>query len=135
MPLALALQSISNPNLTATDTLSKLTHDNDAETAQAAILALGLIGVGTNNARIAGLLRQLAQYYAREQSHLFMVRLAQGLLHLGKGTMTLSPLHSERFLLQPSALAGLLVLLHCGFDLKNSTFLFCFVCLFLSRHV
>jgi 26S proteasome regulatory subunit N1 len=37
-----------------TDLLSKLSHDADADTAQTAILGLGLIGAGTNNARIAG---------------------------------------------------------------------------------
>jgi len=29
------------------------------------------------------------------------VRIAQGLVHMGKGLLTLSPFHSERFLLSP----------------------------------
>jgi len=49
-----------------------------------AILALGLIGAGTNNSRIAGLLRQLVGYYYKDPNHLFVVRIAQGLLHMGK---------------------------------------------------
>lgn len=32
---------------------------------------------GTNNARIAGMLRQLAQYYYKDANNLFMVRIAQ----------------------------------------------------------
>lgn len=95
---------------------------------QAAIVSLGLIGAGTNNARIAGMLRNLSSYYYKEASHLFcvcffhhtpnlnlflhclqiltslyfsQVRIAQGLVHLGKGLLTLSPYHSDRFLLSP----------------------------------
>jgi 26S proteasome regulatory subunit N1 len=32
---------------------------------------------------------------------LLQVRIAQGLAHLGKGLLTLSPYHSDRFLLSP----------------------------------
>ena len=38
---------------------------------------MGLVGSGTNNARLAGLLRNLAQFYHKEPQDLFMVRLAQ----------------------------------------------------------
>ena len=76
------------------------------------------MGAGTNNSRIAGLLRQLSSFYGKEANHLFLVRVAQGLLHMGKGLMTLNPLHSDRLLLSKVGLGGLLALLHCGFDLK-----------------
>jgi len=49
-----------------------------------------------------------------------MVRLAQGLTHLGKGTMTLNPYHSDRMLLCRVALAGLLTVLVSFFDVKQS---------------
>merc|ERR1719402_1610601 len=58
VPLALALISISNPKLNILDTLSKFSHDADAEVAHNAIFGLGLIGAGTNNARLAAILRQ-----------------------------------------------------------------------------
>ena len=35
------------------------------------------LSAGTNNARLAAMLRQLAQYHAKAPNHLFMVRLAQ----------------------------------------------------------
>lgn len=35
---------------------------------------------GTNNARLAAMLRQLAQYHAKDPNNLFMVRLAQVLI-------------------------------------------------------
>ena len=77
VPLGLGLLHVSNPRVQVMDTLSKLTHDTDSETAQCATFALGLIGAGTNNSRVAGLLRQLSAYYAKDQNHLFMVRIAQ----------------------------------------------------------
>lgn len=119
VPLALGLVSISNPRVTVMDTLSKFSHDSDAEVAMSAILALGLIGAGTNNSRIAGLLRQLVSYYYKDANHLFIVRVAQGLLHMGKGTMTLNPFHSHGLLMSRVAFSGLLVFLHSCLDIKN----------------
>lgn len=119
VPLALGLASISNPQLQVIDTLSKLSHDAIAEVSMGAILALGLCGAGTNNSRIAGLLRQLSSYYSTEANHLFIVKIAQGLLHMGKGTMTLSPLHSHGGIVSPVALAGLLTVMHAALDMPN----------------
>lgn len=118
VPLALGLLCISNPKVNVMDTLSRLSHDSDAEVAMAAIISMGLIGAGTNNARIAGMLRNLSSYYYKEANLLFCVRIAQGLVHLGKGLLTLSPYHSERFLSSPTALAGLIVMLHACLDMK-----------------
>merc|ERR1719150_2819819 len=73
VPLALALVSVSNPQLPILDTLSKFSHDTDPEVAHTAIFGLGLLGAGTNNARLAAVLRQLAQYHAKDQNNLFMV--------------------------------------------------------------
>lgn len=108
VPLALALLHLSDPQPAIVDSLSRLTHDPNEETAQAAIFGLGLVGAGTNNSRIAGLLRTLATFYKTEPGHLFVVRIAQGVLHAGKGLLTLNPLHSDRMLLSPIGLAGLL---------------------------
>lgn len=79
---------------------------------------------GTNNARLAAMLRQLAQYHAKDPANLFMVRLAQGLTHLGKGTLTLCPYHSDRQLLSQVALAGLLATTVSCLDVKTSEFPF-----------
>jgi 26S proteasome regulatory subunit N1 len=108
VPLALGLISASNPQLNILDTLSKFSHDQDPEVAHNAIFAMGLLGAGTNNARLAAMLRQLAQYHAKDTNNLFMVRLAQGLVHMGKGTLTLNPYHSDNQLMSPVAVAGLL---------------------------
>ena len=59
------------------------------------LFATGLIGAGTNNARLAGLLRGLSSYYYKEPTALFLVRVAQGLVHMGKGLLTMAPQHSD----------------------------------------
>lgn len=41
MPLAIALLNVSNPDMTALDALSRLSHDADTDVAQCAVLALG----------------------------------------------------------------------------------------------
>uniref|UniRef100_A0A0E0N9T5 26S proteasome non-ATPase regulatory subunit 2 homolog n=1 Tax=Oryza rufipogon TaxID=4529 RepID=A0A0E0N9T5_ORYRU len=115
VPLALGILCISNPKVNVIDTLSRLSHDADADVSMAAIISLGLIGAGTNNARIAGMLRNLSSYYYKEAAHLFCVRIAQGLVHLGKGLLTLSPYHSDRM-----ALGGLVTVLHACLDMKST---------------
>ena len=120
VPLALAVLYISNPDFAVIDQLSRLSHDPDAEISQNAILALGIASAGTNNSRVAGLLRQLSEFYSKEAGHVFCVRIAQGLLHMGKGLMTINPFHADRTLMSGPALAGILVLLHSCLDLKNT---------------
>ena len=119
VPLAMGLISPSNPQMKIYDTLSRYSHDNDNDVAINAIFAMGLCGAGTNNARLAQLLRQLASYYHRDPDSLFMVRIAQGLLHMGKGTMTLNPFHTDRQVLSRVSAAGLLTVLVSMIDAKQ----------------
>ncbi|CAD5220072.1 unnamed protein product [Bursaphelenchus okinawaensis] len=120
VPLALALSSVSNPQLNILETLSKFSHDADADTAHNAIFALGLVGAGTNNARLVAMLRQLASYHHKDQTSLMLVRLAQGMTHMGKGTMTLNPFHSDRQLMCPAAVASLFSVCFAFLDASNS---------------
>ena len=108
VPLALGLVSASNPQLPILDTLSKYSHDNDIQVAINAIFAMGLVGAGTNNARLAQMLRQLAGYYYKEPDCLFIVRIAQGLVHMGKGTIGINPFFHDRSIMSRTAVAGLL---------------------------
>lgn len=89
--------------------LTKYSHDTDDDVACISIFCLGIIGAGTNNARLASCLRQMAVYHARNPSQLFMVRLAQGLIHMAKGTITLNPMHTDKQMVDYCALAGLLI--------------------------
>ncbi|KAL2920257.1 proteasome regulatory particle base subunit [Polyrhizophydium stewartii] len=122
VPLALGLLCASNPVVTLLDLLSKYSHDSDADVSLHAIFAMGLVGAGTNNARLAQMLRQLAAYYHKEANHLFAIRIAQGMLHMGKGTLTINPFALNRSMFSPSAVSGLLVVLTTMLDSK--TFIF-----------
>jgi len=119
VPLAIGLVSTSNPQLPILDTLSKYSHDNDLAVALNSIFAMGLVGAGTNNARLAQMLRQLAGYYYKEPDCLFMVRVAQGLVHMGKGTIGLNPFFSDRGIMSRTAVAGLLSVLTAFTDAKS----------------
>lgn len=120
VPLALALISVSNAKVNILETLSKFSHDSDTEVACNAIFAMGIIGAGTNNARLAKLLRDLAVYHYKDANCLFMVRIAQGLTHLGKGTLTMSPFNSDKNCMFPVGIAGILAVLLSFLDVKQT---------------
>merc|ERR1712165_487184 len=120
VPLSLAILHVSNPEFAVIDQLSRLSHDPDGELSQNAILAMGIVSAGTNNSRVAGLLRQLSEFYNKEAGHIFCVRVAQGLLHMGKGLFTISPFHSDRMLTSGPAVGAVLVLIHSCLDLKGT---------------
>ena len=86
VPLAIGLLRISNPEVATMDLLTKLAYDSDECIAMSATFALGLIGAGTNNSKLAQNLRSLASYYQGKDTadQLFVVRIAQGLVHMGK---------------------------------------------------
>ncbi|ODQ77118.1 hypothetical protein BABINDRAFT_104969 [Babjeviella inositovora NRRL Y-12698] len=119
VPLAMGIVSASNPQMKVFDTLSRYSHDSDLEVAINAIYSMGIVGAGTNNARLAQLLRQLASYYSREPDSLFTVRVAQGLVHLGKGTLSLNPFNTDRQILSKVSLAGLLTVAVTLLDPKS----------------
>jgi 26S proteasome regulatory subunit N1 len=119
LPLALALLNVSNPDYSFVDQMSRLSHDNDPEVAKAAIIGMGILGAGSNNSRIAGLLRQLAEH-SQDPNHTFVVRIAQGFLHMGKGLVGLTPFHSDRLLLSGVGMAAILTVLHACLDMKNT---------------
>lgn len=52
-------------------------------------------------------------------SGLFVCFVLQGLTHLGKGTLTLCPYHSDRQLMSQVAVAGLLTVLVSFLDVRN----------------
>ena len=122
IPLALGLLSASNPQLPILDTLSKYSHDNDLQVALNAIFAMGIVGAGTNNARLAQMLRQLAGYYHKEPDCLFIVRIAQGLVHMGKGTISINPFFMDRQIMSRTAVAGLLATITAFIDAKACKF-------------
>ena len=101
------------------DLLTKLSYDTDVNVSMSSIFALGLIAAGTNNARVAQNLRYLAAYYANNPDQLFVVRISQGLVHMGKGLLGLNPLYSDKFQLNNVGLAGLITVLYSCTDMKT----------------
>lgn len=122
VPLAIGIMSLSNPQIATMDILTKLSYDSNKEVSQSAIFALGLIGAGTNNSRMAEVLRQLASYWHSDNDSLFMVRIAQGFLQMGKGLVTIQPIHSDKFLISNIALAGILSTVFACTSLPNIVF-------------
>ncbi|GMG22172.1 unnamed protein product [Ambrosiozyma monospora] len=108
VPLAMGLVSASSAQMKVYETLSRYSHDQDMDVAYNAIFGMGLVGAGTNNARLAQLLRQLASYYVNDKNGLFTSRIAQGLIHLGKGTLSLNPFSIDKQILSKVSLASLL---------------------------
>lgn len=101
------------------DLLNKLAYDSDKQVSMSAIFALGLVGAGTNNSRLSGNLRYQATYFGSSPDQLFIVRISQGLVHMGKGMMGLSPLHSNKFLFSNVSLAGLITVLYAATDMQT----------------
>lgn len=87
---------------------------------QVCVTPVSLTHAGTNNARLAQMLRQLATYYYKDADTLFVVRVAQGMVHMGKGLLSLSPFYHNRELMSPVGVAGLLITLVAMLDAKNS---------------
>ena len=109
--LAMSLLNLSNPKVNVIDSLTKFCYDSDKTVAMNAIFSMGLVSSGSNHSRVAGLLRSLASYYNEETNPLFMVRVAQGLLHMGKGLITLDPVYSHKLLINNIGIAGILITL------------------------
>ena len=79
---------------------------------------MGLIGAGTNNSRLADILRGLAGYI-KSENLMFCVRIAQGLLYMGKGMLSIQPYYSDKFLLNKVSMAGILTVIHSCLDMEN----------------
>ena len=125
VPLAMALLNLSNPKVSIVDAIIKFCYDTNKEVAMNAIFSLGLVSAGTNHSRVAGLLRNLAAFYSEETNPLVIIRISQGLLHLGKGLLTLNPLTSHQLLLNNVGIGGILVSLFAFTEVEG---------LILSKH-
>ena len=73
---------------------------------------------GTNNVRLAQMLRQLAGCYYKEPDCLLTVRIVQGLVHRGKGTIGLNLFFSARNIMSRPAVTGLLARIIAFADAK-----------------
>jgi len=105
VPLALTLLYTSEPDVEVIDALSRSINQQNPIHA---ILGLGIVGAGTNNTRIANLLEQQYTYYSSKTKISNLLKIAQGLVCLGKGTLTLSPLMFDKSHINVKSISGLL---------------------------
>ncbi|EKE42534.1 hypothetical protein ENUP19_0112G0021 [Entamoeba nuttalli] len=114
VPFALALTSIGKPKVGLLEQLTRLAHGSDLIAARNAILSIGLVSAGTQATRAISLLDQLAAFFVNDHQSLYCVKVAQGLVHLGKGTIGINPMYSDRFIMDPISLAGILIFIFIG---------------------
>jgi 26S proteasome regulatory subunit N1 len=69
--------------------------------------------------RIAGLLRNLIAYYYNDDKHLYLLRVAQGLISAGKGLVSANPFYSDQFLYSKVSMAGLFIIANSMLDMQN----------------
>ena len=119
-PIMLSLLGIMEPSIQVTDLLYKLCFEEDKEMAFRAIFGLGLIGSGSNNSRIATLLRNLFDYYTGDNDYLYVIKLALGLLYAGKGLVGINPYYSEGFLFSKTGLASLFIISMCMLNMERN---------------
>jgi 26S proteasome regulatory subunit N1 len=134
VPIMLTIIGVANTNIQITDLLYKLAHDEDQEIGLRSLLGLGIVGAGSNNSRIANLLRSLAGYYESENDYIYIIKIALGILHAGKGLVGISPFYSDGFLFSKTGYASLVILAFSmmnmqEFLIKNNHYLFYYLTL------
>lgn len=72
----MGLLNISNPTIPIMDLLVKLSHDEDDALSQNSLISLGLIGAGTNNSRLADILRNESSIYKKEDNGSFLIKIS-----------------------------------------------------------
>lgn len=119
-PIMIALLGVLDPSIQNTDLLYKLCFSEDKETGFRAIFGLGLLAAGTNNARVATLLRNLFDYYHKENDYTYMIKIALGLVYAGKGLVSMNPYYSNDFLFSKTGFASLMIIAVTMLDMQHS---------------
>lgn len=88
-PLALALLHLSTAKMEVVDALRRCAHSGETANIVAAVAALGLVAAGSSNLRVSAALEQTAAFCGKGAAA-SMLRMAQGLVHLGRGMLRVS---------------------------------------------
>ncbi|KAL0236994.1 hypothetical protein PCE1_000391 [Barthelona sp. PCE] len=113
IPLLISLLSLGRPEVIALDKLHRLATDQDPDTCQAALMAMGLISCGTGNARVATTLKGLAEHFSGDPKYLMAAHMGQAFLNMGRTMVSVNVTHSERLLTNRNALLSLVTSLYC----------------------
>lgn len=134
LPLCYSILYPSNPQAGVLDILEKSLNVGETNCVMSTILSLGLVGAGTQSARIIKTLDQQYSYYYKDSKVLATLKVAQGLVSLGKGLLSISPLHFDRTTLVPKNLIGLFSTLFMFLDssasplVSSHTYMFFLLC-------
>ncbi|KAM0686152.1 proteasome regulatory particle base subunit [Conglomerata obtusa] len=120
IPMCLSILYTSEPDVEIIDALSRSINGQSPITS---ILGLGLVGAGTNNTRIQQTLEQQYQYLTKNTRASGALKVAQGLVGLGKGTLSLSPLIFDKTVINKKSLIGLLGIAVLGDNDSHPLFL------------
>lgn len=105
IPLCLALLFPSEPDPEIIDAFSRsINSDNPITT----ILALAIIGAGTNNSQIVQMIEQQFPFHGKNVKILSLLRIALGIVALGKGTLSLTFFVYDKSILLKQNLIGML---------------------------
>jgi 26S proteasome regulatory subunit N1 len=98
------------------------------------ILSLGIIGAGSTSSRISKILDQQYSYYHKDPKIFSVMKISQGLVCLGKGLLSLSPLCFDKSTLIPKSIIGLFSTIFMFLDSSSSplvsshTYMFFMLC-------
>jgi 26S proteasome regulatory subunit N1 len=122
-PLCLSLLYASNPDVEVLDTLGRSINTGEPGSVINTIISLGIVGAGTNSARIQQIFEQQYVYHPKNTKVSFLLKICQGLIHLGKGTLSLSPYVCDKNVLLGKSIIGLVSLCTLFLDPENSPIL------------
>lgn len=105
-PLCLALLYPSNPKPETIDALEKSLSNGESDPNS--LIALGIVGAGTRSSRIIRILDTNYGNVYKDPRAASSLILSQGLVNLGKGLFTLSPLFYENKIVADKPLIGLI---------------------------
>ncbi|KAI5181406.1 26S proteasome regulatory subunit N1 [Nematocida sp. AWRm80] len=105
IPLALSLLHMSTAKIEVIETLKRSAHSGDTSVMVSSIGALGIVAAGSNNSRVQAALEQMGTFCGKGAPG-SALKLAEGLVRLGKGTMKLS-MHTSG-IPSPKSIAGIL---------------------------
>lgn len=107
LPLCYSILYPSNPQVNVLDLLEKSLNVGETNCIMSTIMSLGFIGAGTLNSRISKILDQQYSYYYKDSKVLPVLKISQGLVSLGKGLLSISPLHFDKTTLVAKSVIGL----------------------------
>ncbi|ORD97616.1 RPN1 [Hepatospora eriocheir] len=120
IPLCLSLLYASNTKVEIIDFLEKTV--NSKESNVTSMIALGIVGAGTNSSRIHKIINGHFNSFYKDYKTANALIYSQGLLSLGKGMLSLNPVAYDGNVIIDKSLIGLLSTIFLFIDEKDNFF-------------